>query len=201
MHARGLGIRQDAFLLGSIGEICNRKNQIDMLLILRALVAQGIDAELLLVGVKGALDEEEKWASLVADPAIAARIHMAGQRHDAQQLLHALDVYLCTSKVEEGPIATLEAMAAALPVVTSDVGYSSELIRQGENGMIFPVGSIEPMVEACAALSRDPERRARFGMEARRTIAEKLTAESIVPQIDALYREAIARSGRLPRRP
>jgi glycosyltransferase involved in cell wall biosynthesis len=197
---RGLGIRSDAFLLGSIGEICNRKNQIDMLLILKALVTQGVDAELLLIGVKGGLDEEEKWASLIADPAIASRIHMAGQRSDAQLLLHALDVYLCTSKVEEGPIATLEAMAAALPVVTSDVGYSSELIRQGQNGMIFPVGSVEPMAEACVALSREPELRARFGEEARRTISEKLTAESIVPQIDALYREAIARSGRPSRR-
>lgn len=197
---RTLGIRQGAFLLGSIGDICNRKNQIDMVLILKALVAQGVDAELMLIGVKAPLDDDGKWASLIADPAISSRIHLLGERDDAQQLLHALDVYLCTSKVEEGPIATLEAMASALPVVTSDVGYSSELIRHGQNGMIFPVGSVEPMAEACASLWREPERSVRFGAEGRRTIAEMLTAESIVPQIDALYLKAIARSGRRPRR-
>src|SRR5690606_23903676 len=50
-----LGIRDDAFLIGSLGEICDRKNQIDILRILKLLVGRGIDAELLLIGRKIAL--------------------------------------------------------------------------------------------------------------------------------------------------
>ena len=190
------GLSPDVFVIGSVGEICDRKNQIDMLRILKILVNKGIDAHLLLVGRMIQLTEQALWAELASDPQIADRIHLAGQRVDAVGLIHAMDVYLCTSKIEEGPIATLEAMASGMPVVTVDVGYTSELVRDGENGRLFPLGAVNEMAEACAALSSDPDLRSAFGNRARATVADFLTAERIIPQVDAVYRRALSRSGR-----
>jgi len=194
-----LGIRPDTFLVGSVGEICDRKNQVDMLRILRRLVGMGVDAELLLVGLVNLEEDKAAWAKLAADPDVAPRLHLTGERKDAQRLLHGMDAYLCTSRVEEGPIATLEALAAALPVATVDVGYSSQLIRDGENGRIFPIGAVDGIAEALAVLSRDANLRAEYGRRGRQTVAEQLTAERIIPQVDAVYREAIDVSGIRPR--
>ncbi len=195
-----LGIRPEAFLLGSVGEICDRKYQIDMLRILKRLVRLGVDAELVLIGPVIELTEAEQWAKLMADPDVARRVHLTGQRSDALALLHAMDAYLCTSRVEEGPIATFEAMASGIPVVTVDVGYSSAIIRDGENGRVFPMGAVDDMAQACAMLARDQALGAKLGIAGRAAIAEMLTAERIIPQIEEVYRLAIRRSRRKPRK-
>lgn len=193
-----LGIRSNAFLLGSVGEICNRKYQIDMLRILKRLVGLGVDAELLLVGPVMELDEAKQWAELMADPDVVGRVHLTGQRNDARALIHAMDTYLCTARIEEGPIATLEAMASSVPVVTVDVGYSSAIIRDGQNGRIFAMGAVDQMAQACLALVRDPALAGRLGAAGRASVAEELTAERIIPQMDDVYRLAIKSSGRRP---
>lgn len=191
-----LGLSPDAFVVGSVGEICDRKNQIDMLRILKRLVGKGVNAHLLLVGRMIQLTEAALWAEMASDPQIADRIHLVGQRADAVRLIHAMDVYLCTSKIEEGPVATLEAMASGVAVATVDVGYTSELLHDGENGRMFPMGAVDEIADACAALSSDPALRDALGDRARATVASFLTADRIIPQVDAVYRQALSRSGR-----
>ncbi|PWK72594.1 glycosyltransferase family 4 protein [Aminobacter sp. AP02] len=190
-----LGISASAFVVGSVGEITERKNQIDAVRILQGLVAAGVDAELLLVGGLSDFTRRDPWNAAISDPAIAGRLHLTGERQDATALLHAMDVYLCTSKSEEGPIATLEAMATGLPVLSVDVGYSSALLRNGINGWIFEHGDVGRMVETATRLATDAPLRETIGRAARKTVAERLAPQSIVPEIDAVYRVAVGRSG------
>ena len=190
-----LGIRASSLVIGSVGELSERKNQIDAARVLQRLVAAGVDAELLLVGRPADLAQSDAWNAVVSDPLIAGRLHLTGERQDATALLHAMDVYLCTSKSEEGPIATLEAMATSLPVLSVDVGYSSALLRNGANGWIFGHGDVGGMVEVATKLANDASLRETIGKEAQKTVAERLAPQSIVPEIDAVYRVAIARSG------
>ena len=190
-----LGIRASSFVIGSVGEINKRKNQIDAVRVLQRLVAADIDAELLLVGRLADLTRSDAWDAMVSDPRIAGRLHLTGERQDATALLHAMDVYLCTSKSEESSIATLEAMATGLPVLSVDVGYSSALLRNGVNGWIFGHGEVACMVEVATKLATDAALRETIGKAAKRTVAERLAPQSIVPELDAVYRVAIARSG------
>ena len=100
-----LGIRQDALLLGSTGAISMRKNQIDMIRVLKRLVASGVDTELLLIGGFSAKKEAMPgWREALCDPAVAGRVHLAGPRADAVELAAAMDIFLFTSVVEEAPI-------------------------------------------------------------------------------------------------
>jgi len=192
----GLGIRHEAFVLGSVGEVSDRKNQIDQLRILRRALASGVDAELLLIGKKLEFEQPEAWNALMADPLLAGRVHLAGHRADAVALLHALDAYLCTARIEEGPIATLEAMATCLPVLTVDVGFSRLVVRDDVNGRVFPMGAVNEIADACRPLADDRALCAAWGREGRQAVATTLDARIILPQIEAAYGKAIERSGR-----
>ncbi|PSJ58308.1 glycosyltransferase family 4 protein [Pseudaminobacter soli (ex Li et al. 2025)] len=188
---RELGIRDEAFLLGSVGMVGKRKRQIDMVRILGKLVAAGIDAELLLIG--GLEDEQMPgWEEAIADPALRGRIHLPGQRSDAVALVPAMDVFLCTSVREEAPIAPLEAMAQAIPVISTDVGNMADLLPKDR---IFAIGDIDGLAGAAELLARNPELRASDGSVDRSTVTGKLAPGIILPQIEDIYRAAIKQAG------
>jgi glycosyltransferase involved in cell wall biosynthesis len=189
---RQLGIRDETFLLGGVGVIGARKRQIDMVRILGKLVAAGLDAELLLIGGQEGKDEPMPgWQDALADPALRGRVHLAGQRADAVALVAAMDVFLCTSVREEAPIAPLEAMAQAIPVISTDVGNMADLLPANR---VFAVGNIGGMVGAAGLLGQDADLRAREGMIDRRTVTDKLAPEVILPQIGDIYRAALGRA-------
>lgn len=192
-----LGLRPEAFVVGSVGDICPRKNQLDMVTVLARLVAAGIDAELLLIGPFADAAREGLWGEALGDPLVANRVHLVGERNDAVALMGAMDAYLCTSRMEEGPIATLEAMATELPVLTVDVGYSSELIVDGESGHLFGHGDVDAMAGTAAALAGDATLRGAIGAAARRAVA-RLEPPAIVSRIDHVYRLAAARARQKP---
>ncbi|NJN05589.1 MAG: glycosyltransferase family 4 protein [Rhodobacteraceae bacterium] len=190
-----LGMDREAFLIGSVGSICARKNQVEMVKLLARLVDAGVKAELVLVGDTDQAESLPGWSDWLARPELASRVHLLGQREDATRMMQCMDVYLCTSKVEEGPIATLEALASALPVVTVDVGAACELIDHDRNGGLFPISAMDAMTEYVIRLAGAPALRAALGSNARSTIAEQLAPAKIIPQVNKVYRAAMARAG------
>jgi glycosyltransferase involved in cell wall biosynthesis len=187
-----LGIKQDALLLGSTGAISARKNQIDMIRILKRLIASGMDAELLLIGGFSAKKEAMPgWHEALDNPAVSGRVHLPGLRADAVELAAAMDIFLFTSVVEEAPIAPLEAMAQEIPAVSTDVGNMADLLPDER---IFGLGDVEAMARAVERLARDEGLRRQAGALDRATVAGQLSPQKILPQIDAVYRAALARS-------
>jgi glycosyltransferase involved in cell wall biosynthesis len=163
-----------------------------MVRILRVLVEAGHDAELLLVGGDAAEpDFTKSLHEAIADPLVAGRVHLAGYRIDAMELLPASDVFLCTSVVEEAPIAPLEALAREIPVISTDVGNMADLMPPDR---IFMIGDVAGMAGAAAQLLASPALRALEGTAGRRRVREKLSPDVILPRIEAIYRAAIARA-------
>ncbi|MBB6464281.1 glycosyltransferase involved in cell wall biosynthesis [Aminobacter lissarensis] len=188
-----LGIRDDAFLIGSVGQLGGRKNQIDMVRVLRRLLDNGVDAELLVVGsTQQGNDIMAEWDGAIAAPEVEGRIHLPGLRSDALDLLPAFDVFLMTSRDEQAPIAPLEAMAAVLPVLSTRVGNMVDLLPAGQT---FEVGDVAGMAEAALEL-RDEARRQAVGQAGRQEIARQLDPQRIVGEIDKIYRLAIDRSSK-----
>lgn len=188
-----LGIRDDAFLIGSVGQLGGRKNQIDMVRVLRRLLDNGVDAELLVIGsTQQGNDIMAEWDGAIAAPEVEGRIHLPGLRSDALDLLPAFDVFLMTSRDEQAPIAPLEAMAAVLPVLSTRVGNMVDLLPAGQT---FEVGDVAGMAEAALEL-RDEARRQAVGQAGRQEIARQLDPQRIVGEIDKIYRLAIDRSSK-----
>lgn len=186
-----LGIREEAFLLGSVGLICGRKGQVDALRILKRLVLNGLDAELLLIGSVVPDDRMADWAGLLADPVIKDRVHLPGQREDAVALVAGTDVYLCTSRAEQAPIAPLEAMAQEVPVISTDVGNMPDLLPKTR---IFKIGDVDAMAGVAEQFARDEDLRRKAGATDRATVAERLSPALIQPRIERVYRAALGRA-------
>lgn len=188
---QNLGIREESFLLGSVGLIGTRKRQIDMLRILKQLLGKGIDAELMLVGGVDKSDLMPGWQEALGDPALRGRVHLTGPREDAVQLVPAMDLFLCTSIAEEAPIAPLEAMAQAIPAISTDVGNMEDLLPADR---LFRVGDVDGLSKAAEGFARDPQWQAQAGVADRRKVIEQLAPEAMLPQIEDIYLAALSRA-------
>lgn len=191
---RRLGIPRAAFVIGSVGMICRRKRQSDMVRTLPRLLAAGIDAHLVLAGWFQEPNEIRQVRAEIEANRLADRIHLLGHMGDVGAVLHAFDVYLCTSKVEEGPIAVLEAMAVGLPIVSTNTGGVKEMVVEGMNGHRVDFEDIEAMAARLIELGADTKRREAYGKASRERVAANFTANAVVPRIEEAYRKAAGQS-------
>ena len=97
-----------------------------------------------------------------------------GQSHDVASVLKAVDVFVCTSITESGPMSVWEAMAMEKAVVSTDVGDVARYVRDGENGFVVPPGDPEALASRVARLVVDSDLRARMGKKARQTAEQQL---------------------------
>lgn len=100
---------------------------------------------------------------LARDLEIADSLTFYGLREDIPKLLQQMDVFVLTSNSEGTPNAVMEAMAASLPCVTTNVGDCSGLITDGENGYLVPVGDIDQLAAVLLKLTKDASLRRRMG--------------------------------------
>jgi glycosyltransferase involved in cell wall biosynthesis len=143
----------------------------DFLTLIRAFASLGGDEfEALIVGdgPDGAAVEAE-----IRRLGLESRVRLAGERDDVPELLAASDVFVLSSRSEGLPVSVLEAMAAELPVVASDVGGLAELVVDGETGLLVPPGDEAALAEALTRLVQDRDLRRSLGA-AGRTRAEAL---------------------------
>jgi glycosyltransferase involved in cell wall biosynthesis len=113
--------------------------------------------------------ERPALAAAVSDP----RIRFEGTREDVPAVLAGSAVFVLSSRSEGLPISVLEAMAAGLPVVASDVGGLREQVLDGVTGLLVPAGDPQALAAALARLVDDPGLRRRLG-DAGRARAEEL---------------------------
>ncbi len=108
-------------------------------------------------------------------------------RGDVAELLRQADLFTMPSATEGMPITVIEAMACALPVVATAVGGFLELVKDGENGFLVPVGDAEALAQALARLIKDRDLLRRIGAANRRVAEEKFDIADTVRNYEALY--------------
>ena len=110
-------------------------------------------------------------------------------------LLGRLSVFLLTSISEGLPIGLIEAAAAGIPAVSTDVGGVSEVIIDGVTGFLTPVGDVDAMTFAVARLVDDPVLAARMGSAARTHVQAHFDISILAENTARLYREVLAERG------
>ena len=119
---------------------------------------------------------------------VADSIEFTGNRNDVPALLKAADVFVLASRNEAFGLALVEAMAAGLPVVASDVGSPREILRDGKDGLMFRSGDAHSLAEALVRLFRDSTLRQQLASRAL-TRAQDFSIEKTVAGYEALYRQ------------
>jgi N-acetyl-alpha-D-glucosaminyl L-malate synthase BshA len=125
------------------------------------------------------------------DLAVTDDVRFLGRLDSVASLLQASDLFILPSQTESFGLAALEAMACGSPVVASRAGGLPEVIDDGANGILEPVGSVEAMGRRAVELLRDPERHAAMRAAAIAK-AEQFSADRIVPMYEAYYQEVLA---------
>jgi glycosyltransferase involved in cell wall biosynthesis len=118
-------------------------------------------------------------------------VDFLGHREDVPHLLQQSDLFVLPSRTEAFPNGLLEAMAAGLPVIASDVGGIPELVEHDRNGVLVPVGDAAALADAILRLARDPERAATLGAMARQTIEGRYSFQRMVAAFESLYLDAL----------
>jgi glycosyltransferase involved in cell wall biosynthesis len=96
-------------------------------------------------------------------------------------------VFVLSSVTEGYSISLLEACAAALPIVATDVGGNREIVREGDNGFLVPPRLPEQFAEAMLKLVRDQTLRIQIGTRNRRFAEEGGSVRAMAERYDALY--------------
>jgi len=178
-----LGLKQDTPIVICVGEHILRKNH-ETVLRTAALLP---DVHVLFCGVGEKQDELEK---LAAELDMTERAHFLGFRRDVPTLLAASDVFMFPSWQEGLPVSQMEAMAAGLPCVVSEVRGNADLIQQGEGGFLRKPTDVEGFAEDIALLIGDPALRESMAQRNRREI-ERYSLEAVLKQVTALYEELL----------
>lgn len=172
-----------------VGLLTARKGVLDLIEASRILHAEGVPHELCLLG--GVPDE----GPAAAEPVLAAARGSAtllGTRPGEQMpaAYAAADVFCLPSWWEAMPLSVLEAMAAGLPVVATDVGDVARLVTDGVTGRVVAPRDPHQLAQALRELLADPERRRAMGAAGRQRVAKHFaraeTARAVCRVYDAV---------------
>ncbi len=177
VRRESLGLGPDDFVLGCVSRWDPVKRFEILLRAVAGLATRILRLALLLVGGGG---EEGRIRRLVAETGLQDRVIFTGFLGNPTRVYGILDLYVATSLKEGLPLAPLEAMAASLPIVATDVPGHRDVVAPGETGLLVPPEDSGALAEAIAALAAAPARRRRMGEAGRRRVQEHFAIRAMV---------------------
>jgi glycosyltransferase involved in cell wall biosynthesis len=155
---------------------------------LHRLRSQGADFDCQLVGDGPWLETIRAQATSLG---LAERVHFLGTRRpeEVRRLLADADVFVLASIWEGLPGSVLEAMAAGLPVVGTNVNGIRELVVDGETGLLVPPDDAGALAEALGRIFADDDLRRQMGAQGRMRVENEFSISTLIEQKNTLFRE------------
>ncbi|MBL8138782.1 MAG: glycosyltransferase family 4 protein [Acidobacteria bacterium] len=122
---------------------------------------------------------------------LTAAVRFLGWRADIDRLYADIDVMALTSRNEGSPVALIEAMAAGVPVVSTDVGGVADVVEHGVSGLLAPMDDAAAVARHVVTLLADPAMRRTMGQHGRTKVAATYDAGRLVTDIETLYEDLI----------
>ncbi len=151
-------------------------------------VHQAVPSRLLMVGDG---PDRPKVEQRCRDLGICGAITFLGNVPLVEEALVGADLFLLPSETESFGLAALEALSCKVPVIATDVGGLPEVVRDGENGFLFPVGDVDSMANAAIKVLRNDDLQRRLGEAGRFWAIEQFDENTIVERYRRIYRHAL----------
>lgn len=171
-------------IVGYVGQLIRRKNVGCLLEAFGRVAHRRHDLRLVIVG-DGPLGAELE--ATAARLRLVDRVRFTGYRADGVALLKSFDLLALPSWEEGIPRCLMEAMAARIPVVASDIPGNRALVEDGHTGLLFPPDNPERLAAAILALIESPERRKAMVERARTRIDREFSARRMADDYTILY--------------
>ncbi len=186
------GIPADAFVCATVGRVMEDKG-ITYLVDAQKLIADaGVKVHQLIVGTGPQVEEMTEKVRFLG---LADRVTFTGHRRDIPAVLKACDLLIQSSLSEGLSIAVVEAMAAGLAVVATDVGGTTEIVKHGATGLIIQPRKPKEIADGVLALHADSARRESMAKAARETAFREWSVEKWVRQFEEVYVDLVAERG------
>lgn len=183
-----LGFSPDDVVFGFVGRFVAIKDLATLVQAFARVLAAVPHARLMLVGdgeLRGGIE------SLAGEMGLVDSVRFTGWRRDMKEVYGAIDVQVLASLNEGTPLALVEAMAAAKPVIATAVGGVSDLVTAGRTGYLVPPRDPARLAAAMIRLAVDPRARCELGTAARQEIATRFDIAHVAPRIFDLYRRGL----------
>lgn len=133
-------------------------------------------------------NENEKIFKYIKEQKFEDRVIFLGTRNDVNNILPLCDVFALTSFSEAISLSLLEAQAAGLPAVVTDVGGNPEIIRDGWNGFLTPSDDEEVVADRIFELFQNDQKRTSMGQNAKINTEKNFSFARMLGDYQALYR-------------
>ncbi len=184
------GAKNEDFLIGTIGQITPRKGQLELIEAFAQCQREGLDAKLLIIGSPMFNSDHEYLARLnhvAKENNICRSVEFTGFREDVPDLLCALDAVVINSKSEAFVVVGVEALAAGVPLIATDVGGIREMLTDGENGLIISYGDRDALRNAILKITGDRRLREKFSENGRRLVNERFNADVFIRGMEEFF--------------
>ena len=181
---KSLGLDTDSPIIGFVGWLLPIKGAMNLLKAMRRICLSVPEARLVFVG-KGELESILKAEA--ERSGLADNVKFLGWRDDVQDLMPLFDVFVLPSLNEGMGRVLVEAMAAARPIVASNVGGIPDLIKHGKNGLLVPSGDEKALADSILRLIYNPHEAREMGQNGKE-MCFGYNVNAMVDQIDNLYK-------------
>ena len=188
---RSLGIPEDAFVVGSVGRLAPVKDFGTAVEAVGLMVGKGMNVHLVLVGDG---PQRDSLAARADAAGMESHTHLVGRQTDVGDWLAAMDLYVNSSLNEGMSLSILEAMAAGLPLVVTDVGENAALVDgRPACGRIVPSAAPDQLAQAMEQLLEDNQSRKQMSNCSRERFQRLYSTQQMVSCYESLYRTACSR--------
>lgn len=179
-------------ILGFVGRLSPEKGLIYLIKAMETLVKEFSNLLLMIAG-EGVLLEELKREAIALG--IERNIRFLGPRSDINEILGILDVFVLPSLREGLPLVLLEAAAASLPMIATDVGGNKQVVTEGINGFIVKPGDDISLSDAIKKLIMDEDMRKEFGCRSFDFFINNFTVEKMMKEYEIIYQDCLRATG------
>jgi glycosyltransferase involved in cell wall biosynthesis len=187
-----INLASDKFVFGTVGRLVPTKGQADLIAGFAKVLKAVPRAHLVLVG-DGRLEQELKQQAI--DLGCQNAVTFTGKRNDVPQILRAFDCFVFPSVAEGVGCALLEAMAACLPCIGSNVGGIPEILYDRKFGSLVEVHDVEGLAKTMMEYAaKSEEERAEMGINARERVRQSYRDEMVMQKLEQVYRSELAKT-------
>lgn len=183
----GLGVPQDAVVVGFVGRLVHEKGLAELLEAARSVAARSPRARFLFVGEPDMHRPDAFDPTSIVDHGPDTFAHFVGHRQDMAAMYSAMDVFCLPSHREGFPRSAMEASAMGLPSVVTDIRGCRQVVNDGQTGYLVPVRDSARLAEALSKLVADEGLRRELGAHARLRAGQEFDERRVFARVLHTY--------------
>jgi glycosyltransferase involved in cell wall biosynthesis len=184
---------EESLMVGIVGELTPLKGQEEFLRAAARILEQQADTYFVIAGIDHSPSNKNRTVleRLILELNLSNRVRLVGWLEDLNQLYCALDVFVSASHTESFGLAIAEAMASCTAVVATETAGAREVVRDGETGILVPIGEVESLTKGVLKLLADKALRIQLANNAQKAVSEQFSVERMIAETEEIYRTVL----------